>query len=52
MGTDAVVTMLVAMAIIWGGLVASIAYAVKVARGARVRGPKSPGGPADAPGEG
>jgi hypothetical protein len=41
MDTSAIVTMILAMVIIWGGLGASIAYAVKVSRAARVRDPKS-----------
>jgi hypothetical protein len=41
MDPSAVVTMVVAMLVIWGGLLASVAYAVKVTRAARVRDPKS-----------
>lgn len=41
MGTAAIVTMVIAMLIIWGGLAASIGYAVKVSRAERVREPKS-----------
>jgi hypothetical protein len=47
MSSDAIVTMVVAMLVIWGGLAASIAYAVKVSRAERVRDPKSVGGASD-----
>jgi hypothetical protein len=41
MSTDAIVTMAIAMLLIWGGLLASIGYAVKVSRARRVRDPKA-----------
>lgn len=44
MPTDAVVTMVVAIALLWGGLVVSVAYAVRASRAARVRSPKLPDG--------
>ena len=37
MSTGAVVMMIVAMVILWGGLLASVAYAVKAPRAARAR---------------
>lgn len=44
METDAIVTMVIAMLIIWGGLTASVAYAVKVHRAGKIRSPKLPEG--------
>jgi hypothetical protein len=41
METSAIVTMIIAMLVIWGGLGASIAHAVKVSRADKVRDPKS-----------
>jgi hypothetical protein len=41
MTTESIIMMVVAMLIIWGGLAASIAYAVKVHRAEQVRAPKS-----------
>ena len=43
MSTAAIVTMLVAMLIIWGGLAVSIGYAVKVSRAERGRDPGGSG---------
>lgn len=43
MTTSALLMMIVAMVIIWGGLLASIGYAVKASRAARVRDPKQSG---------
>jgi hypothetical protein len=41
MPTDALVTMIVAMVLVWGGLAFSIGHAVKVSRAERVRDPKA-----------
>jgi hypothetical protein len=41
MDTSAIITMVIAMVVIWGGLATSVAYAVKVSRARTVRDPKS-----------
>jgi hypothetical protein len=38
---DAIVTMAIAMVLIWGGLAASIVHALRAHRAQRVRDPKS-----------
>jgi hypothetical protein len=41
METDAIITMVIAMLIVWGGLAASTAHAVRASRAERLRDPKA-----------